>query len=140
MWIAAVTVEILVGGAVAGHRPLPQLSQVGIDITGGVARAAEAVGWRLIAAGLTAGVRRAGDVAGKDQPVLLVVTEVLRLAAARAALPRQGRLRGGETGDVAGRVIPAALAGNLPARAARAAPTGRIGLRAQIAVIAELLS
>lgn len=63
MGMAAVAVEILVGGSVAVERPLPGLTQVGVDIGGSVACSAQGVTQGLAAAGAVVGSGLTASVA-----------------------------------------------------------------------------
>jgi len=68
--VAAIAVEVLRVGAAGALRGLPHLAQVGVEVAGAVACPRQAVGQRAAAA-----------VARPHQAILLVVAEVLRLAA-----------------------------------------------------------
>src|SRR5579885_1748794 len=115
-----VAVEILLLGATAAQRPLPELAQVGVDKATAIRRPAQTVRQAASACGgLGAGVTR------PDQPVLLVIAEVLRLAAAGAALPWNGGMGRADTDDIADRVIRAARAEEGTGRAAAALPACR---------------
>ncbi len=82
--LTAATVKVLLLGAAPVEWPLPQLAQVRIDVRIAVGGPRQAVA-RPTATGAIACCRGRPGVARPHQPVLLVVAEVLRLAAARAA-------------------------------------------------------
>ncbi len=116
MWVTAVTVQVLFLGATAVLRTLPELAQVGRGVAS-----------RIIAA---QGARHAGAATGAvvgrpDQPVVLVVAIVLRVAAPRAALARDGGLGGGAAEHVACRVVGQALVGERAACQVALLPLGR---------------
>src|SRR6266487_95546 len=84
----------------------------------------------LLAAHIAPGIIAArvidGAVAGRpDQPVVLVVAIVLRVAAPRAALARDGGLGGGAAEHVACRVVGQALVGERAACQVALLPLGR---------------
>jgi len=139
MRLTAVTVEVLIAAA-ATQWPLPHLAQVGVDIAAGIGRPAERVRQRRTATGTVACRRLRATVARPHQPVLLVVAEVLRLAASRATLPGDGGLRQRAADDVAGRVVAGRLREDRPARAAAALPARRQAGRAQITIVAQRLA
>ncbi len=133
--LAAVTVEVLVGPcAVVGT--LPQLAQVRVDVAVAVAGPGQAVA-RPTATGATACRRGCPRVARPHQPIVLVVAERFGLAAPRIGGVRHGCLRGGQTGHVAGGIVGTRLTED---RATAALPTRARTQRAQVGVVAELVS
>jgi hypothetical protein len=92
--VAAVTVEILRGGAAGALRSLPQLAQVGIEVAGTVACPSQAIGEGAAATGAVACSRLGPAGARPHEAILLVVAEVLRLAAPGATRTRH-RCQGG---------------------------------------------
>ncbi len=74
---AAATVEVLLIAAGAAHWPLPQLSQVRVDIAHGVGCAGKATVGCQAAAGAAAGTGRRLRVTGPHELILLVVAEIL---------------------------------------------------------------
>jgi hypothetical protein len=134
---AAGTVEILLVTAGAVEWALPELPKMGVDEAVGVGRATETAVRGEAAAGAAARIWRCLSIAGPDQFILLVVAEVLRLAAGTAAAAILDG--GGDAGDVAGVVVAAALIEDLAALAAAAIPTGGLLAGPQVAVIAVLL-
>src|SRR5712692_1748710 len=79
--VAAVAVEVLGVGAAGALRSLPQLPQVGVDVAGAVACSRQAAGEGATAAGAVTCSRLGTTVACPHQAILLVVAEVLCLAA-----------------------------------------------------------
>jgi len=138
--MAAVTVQVLILGASTVEWPLPQLPQVRVHVGITVARPAQAIGEGATATGAIACGGLGAAVARPHQPILFVIAEVLRLASPRATLPRHSGLGGGETDHIAGRVIAQALTENAAARTTATLLGGRHTRRAQIGIIAELLS
>ena len=136
--LTAATVEVLLLGAAPVERPLPQLAQVRVDVRIAVAGPRQAVA-RSTATGAIACCRGCSGVARPHQPVLLVVAERFGLAAPRIGGVRHGCLRGGQTGDVARRVVGTRLAEDRAAGAAVGPPGGRRAGGAQIGVVLELL-
>ncbi|MBA2392245.1 MAG: hypothetical protein H0V70_05810 [Ktedonobacteraceae bacterium] len=84
--MGTVTGEVLLLSTASIHGTLPELAQVRVDILVGE-----------IATGAIACRGHSGGVAGPNQPVLLVITEVLGLTAAGAALSGDGGFGGAAT-------------------------------------------
>src|SRR5260370_25947642 len=139
VWMAAVAVEMLVLGAAPGQGALPQLAQVRLDKAVTVAGPGEPTGQRATAAGAVARGGLGAAVACPHEPVLLIVAEVLRLAATRAALTWNCRLRGGEAGDIARVVVATALREDGARVPTAALPGSRRARDTQIGIIAELI-
>ncbi len=78
----AVAVEVLLLGAAAAQRALPELAQVRVNIAIVVTGSTQGIGERGRATGAVACPGLGAGVAGPHQAVLLVITEVLALAAA----------------------------------------------------------
>ena len=81
VWLAAVAVEILLIGACAIERTLPQLSQVRVGIAGAISGALQTIGRGTTATGAIPGGGNTAIVACPDESVLFVVAEDLGLVA-----------------------------------------------------------
>lgn len=112
MGLVRVAVQVLVR-PFSIERTLPQLPQVRVDVAAGVGPS-QALLQGSSATGAIACRGRGGAVAGIDQTVLLVVTEVLRLSATRPCLPWHHRLRHGLRQHIACRVVAHPLTENGP--------------------------
>src|SRR5260370_7200334 len=82
--MAAIAVEVLRWGVCVALGSLPQLSQVGVGIAGAIARVLQRVGQRSCPAGAVTCAWLAATITRPYQAILLVVAEVLRLAASPA--------------------------------------------------------
>src|SRR5579883_1177748 len=134
----AVTVQVLVvAGAV--ERSLPELAQVRVGVADVVACATHATGKGATATSADARRGLGAGIACPHQPVLFIVTEVLRLAAAGAVLPRHGCKRRAEARDIAHGIIAATLAEDRAGRAAATLPGGARSDRTQIAIVGEVI-
>ncbi len=134
---AASAVEVLVLGAAPVERPLPELAQVGGDVTRVVGRPTQAVTQGATATGAGACPWLRAAVAGPHQSVLLIVAEVLRLRAARVGRVGHRSLGQRAAGHVAGRIVGEVLAEDRTRGAAAALPGGSDALQAQVAVVAQ---
>ncbi|MBA2395050.1 MAG: hypothetical protein H0V70_20160 [Ktedonobacteraceae bacterium] len=102
--MGTITIEVLLLGAAPILGALPELAQIGVGILIGVIATERALVGNIATRPIACG-GHGGIVAGPDQAVLLVITEVLRLAAAGATLPRDGGFGGTATQDIAHRII-----------------------------------
>src|SRR5260370_28757358 len=94
--LTAATVEVLLLGAAPVEWPLPQLAQVRVHKAVAVAGITQRIAERTTATAAVAGGGLRAGVACPHQPGLLVVAEILRLAAPRIVGARHGGLRGGQ--------------------------------------------
>ena len=99
-----ITIEILLLSAASIQRPFPYLAQIGVGILVGVIASQRA----LVPGTATRPIacrRNGGVVAGPDQAVLLVITEVLDFASSSAALSGDGGFRGRSTEHIAHGIV-----------------------------------
>src|SRR5579884_3330213 len=83
----AVAIEILVLRAAATQGTLPQLAQVGVDIVTAVTGPIQAIAQRAASTGAIARRRLRAAIAGPHEPILFVVTKVLRFTAPGITVP-----------------------------------------------------
>jgi len=138
--LTAATVEVLLLGAAPVEWPLPQLAQVRVHKAVAVAGITQRIAERTTATGAVAGGGLRAGVACPHQPVLLVVAEILRLAAPRIVGAGHGGLRGGQAGDVAGGIVAERLDEEIPAAPAAALPGGGRAAWTQVTIIAQGLA